>query len=88
MSRRMSAMETLSKIEWEGSLIGAIEYGLKAEHVPPLVADEWQQVMDLMEQVESVCANIVAHLEIEAEGEYSALDAIRDPDADDDDEEA
>lgn len=44
MSREvMDAAELEAKIEWEGGLLQAIDYGIKYEEVPEEVRDMWAE---------------------------------------------
>ena len=41
---RMTAGDLLAKIEWEGSVIDAISYGITNEEVPEEIASLWLQL--------------------------------------------
>jgi len=65
---RMSAGDLLNKIEWEGSIIDAIAYGVTSEQVPQKIASLWLQLEKVIPLDEELYAIVEQLAEEEAGG--------------------
>jgi hypothetical protein len=43
------------KIDWEGGVIGALEWGLNTEDLPQQYRPEWQEITRLYQQLDERC---------------------------------
>lgn len=87
MSRKYTPDELLDKITWEGSVVAAIQYGIKADDVPAEVADLWDAAQGMMQELEESQAAILGRLHAiqdEQEEEWEEEWGEDDDDADDD----
>lgn len=51
---KMTKQEFVSKIEWEGGVLAALEYGLRSEDTDDIeLSILWQKIVDLYSQVKS-----------------------------------
>lgn len=63
-NRPMTLVDFAAKVEWEGGVIDALDYGLKPEDAPEgELRDPWQQAYDLFQQMEPITDRIGALLD-------------------------
>jgi hypothetical protein len=50
------------KIDWEGGVIGALEWGLNAEDLPQQYRAEWRKITRLYQQLDERCTTFYSGL--------------------------
>lgn len=59
MSENYTLSDFVDKIDWEGGIYGALEYGLKSRDydLPKEVEDQWSELRDLFNDMEDLVAD-------------------------------
>lgn len=61
IEKPMTESDFISKIDWEGGIIGALEYGLTADDVEPgSMRDAWRKLDELWAPMEDAIADVQA----------------------------
>lgn len=60
--KRMSMQQLADKVEWEGGVADAIDYGIKHDQVPSELEVEWLQAELLVEQLHPLVEKIADKL--------------------------
>ncbi|APC46374.1 hypothetical protein HWB05_gp112 [Streptomyces phage BRock] len=52
----------VGKIDWEGGLVGALEYGLSTDDydIPEDVAEKWEEIVEYFDEFESLSSDFWA----------------------------
>ena len=50
------------KIDWEGGICGALDWGLTADDLPLPYRDAWKQIADLYARLDELCTEFYAQL--------------------------
>lgn len=66
MSNRYTAEDLLSKIEWEGGVAEAMDYGITWHDVPLEISGRWYEANQLLDQFNVIADSIQYTLERES----------------------
>ena len=63
MSDFESVADFASKVEWEGGIVEALDYGIKPKDVPEEIRPQWQELSDMWKKMEPLLEEVSTMLE-------------------------
>lgn len=57
-----TAADLRDKIDWEGGICGALDWGLTSDDIPAEFRTEWTAIAALYEKLDALCADLYARL--------------------------